>query len=449
MWERYSYYNMFALLALFLVAPIADGGMAWQNGDALRFFGLYLLTISTAPLLGGYVADRWLRADRALMVGGATLFAGHSLLAMPNIIRWYADHHGAMAMTPYMTQHHLALAQLPAPALPADLAGPYALSSLAFYGAIIFVAIGNGMFKPILTVIVGRLPYATPAERERGFTTFFVFNNIGGLMSVLIGGVLAQSLGWGWAFGAAAIGMAIAVVATLAFRRRYILPFVETAPVPVVAEASTPGLWRSQLPVVLLMLMMTVSAMCSYQSYGFVSLFNDGLVDRSFAGVTIPASWFTAIDPISVLVFSPILIALWKRQGLGHDWTPTVKFAVGFVMMATAFAAMIAAAKQAEVMGKASPVWIIYTIFVMAFTQLLTTPAAMSAITRLAPAHRQTFAVGLLTTALGIGGWFSGKIGGLAMDAGMVPVLLGLTAFSVAGAIVLALVRRRMARMTI
>lgn len=450
MWERYSYYNMFALLPLFLVAPLATGGMAWSGGDALRFFGLYLLVVSLAPLAGGYIADRWLPGHRALQLGAVGLMAGHALLAAPIAVRWWVDTHGAMPMTPFMTAAGLPMAALPTPvSLPPALATPYLVGSFGFYGAILLVAVGNGLFKPILTVVVGRLPHRDAATRETAFTTFFLFNNIGGLGSVLVGGWLAQSRGWGSAFGAAALGMAISLVTMLVVQRHYVLPFLADAPLHKTVASPTPVHTNAMRPIAVVLFVGVLFVICSYQSYGLVSLFNAGMVDRVVLGFEVPPSWVQAVDPLTIMLFTPVLVALWRRGCLGHDWSPTVKYGVSFLVMATGFAALIGGAWQAQAAGKANMLWVIYTVFAMAFAQLLTTPAAMSAVTRLAPAGRQTLAVGAMTAAFGIGGWLSGRVGALAMESDMVMVLAGLIGAALAVALVVLALRHRLARLTI
>jgi POT family proton-dependent oligopeptide transporter len=449
-WERYCFYNMFALLALFAAAPVDHGGMGWSDGQALRFFGVYLLTVTLAPLFGGFITDRWLRGDRSLKAGAALLVVGHSLFMGPNLIPWLVEHFTGAPMLAILQHAGAPLGRLvPPPGVPANLALPYLGISVCFYGAVVFVAIGSALFKPILTVVIGRLPHANGAERNGAFTTFFLFANIGGLFSTLLGGWLAQSFGWGWAFAAAAAGMVVALFAMTAFKSRYIEPFLGGEPRredggAAVIPSRSPGLAGAVLLSILI-----VSAVCSYQSYGFVSLFTANLVDRTIVGFTVPPSWFTAVNPVTIMVLTPILMRAWRKGGLGHDWSATGKFAAGFFLMALAFCGLAAAAAQAHGPVKANPLWIVGAIALIAAEELLTSPAGLAAITRLAPEHRQNIAVGAYGAAAGVGAWLSGKVGALAIEAGPMRVLPILAGASLLCGLLLVWQRRRLAAIAI
>jgi POT family proton-dependent oligopeptide transporter len=448
-WERYSYYNMWTLLPLFAAAAVAEGGMGWSNGDSLRFFGVYLLTTSLAPLLGGYISDQWLGGERALKLGAFGLLAGHSMFALAAIVPWITEQLSGVPMRELLASEQVVMGGWSRPEnLPEGLLLPYLAISVCFYGAVALVALGGGLFKPVLTVVVGRLPHPDMAARNRAFTTFFLFLNIGGLMSTLLGGLLAQAFGWGWAFGAAAAGMGIARLLMSVYGRRYIRPYVSAEP-----EANTKDLeqppredWSFLRPIGLLLLIYTFTTLIGYQSYGFINLFTADLVDRNIFGFLVPPSWFVALNPITIMVLTPVVLWLWRREGLGYNWTVSNKFAAGFVLMTAAFACISAGSLQASEAGLASPIWAILGIILIASNELLTTPAGWTTITRLTPAKRQNVAVGAWSAAAGIGGWFSGRVGALAMEADMTRVLLGIMAASALCALLLFVYRKPLAR---
>lgn len=447
-WERYSFYNMFALLALFVSAPIAKGGMGWSDGDALRFFGVYLLAVQTAPVLGGWLADRWLSGWVALRVGGILLLIGHALLTVPNLIPVVAQWLSGMPILDMLSAARVPLGGLHIPAgVPVALVLPHQLISASFYLAVVFVALGNGLFKPVLTMVVGRLPHAGPAERDSAFTIFFLFINIGGLASTLFGGWLADRYGWGWAFGAAALGMAVAVVTMTGLAPRYIKPFLPAhglgRAAPAQSGSATSG-WIGGVAVLLAIFV----AMCaaSYQSYGMISLFNAKLVDRSVGGVVIPPAWFTALNPITIMLLTPVLLRTWRRGGLGYDWSATTKFAAGFALMAAAFVPLVLAALQARSGGLASPLWVAATIIVIAGVELLTAPAVSASLTRITPPHRQALVLGLASAAAGLGAWLSGRVGAAALESDVAIVVGLLCAACAMAAGLLFLLRRRLAQ---
>jgi POT family proton-dependent oligopeptide transporter len=446
-WERYSFYNMFALLPLFISAPTAKGGLGWTDAQALGFFGVYLLSVQLAPLIGGYVTDRWLRGGRAITLGSLSLMLGHGLLAMATLAPWLSRR----AMAPWLDRTDSRLGEWAAPpGLPASLHTPYLVTTLCFFGAVFFVALGNGLFKPVLSVVVGRLPHASPGARDRAFTTYFLFINMGGILSTLLGGWLSQTLGWGWAFAAAAAGMAVALMVLARYNRAYIRPFAALEGRGLSsAESSADRDLSFVLPVALLLAIVIVGGICSYQSYGFVSLFTARLVDRNVGGFLIPPSWFTAVNPITIMLVTPIVMRWWARGGLGHNWSPTTKYASAFFLMALAFLALTSASVQAHTGAKASPVWIFFSIAIIAVTELIVAPATLSAMSRLPPPGRQNLTMGAYAAAMGVGAWLSGKLGAGIMGPQMTPALGGLIGVCITCGTFLVLLRRPLARLGI
>ena len=411
-WERYSFFTLFTLLPLFVAAPLAKGGLGWSPGGALRFFGAYLLAVQIAPVAGGWIADHWLGAKAALRGGATALMLGHIAMAAATQLR----------------------------SVPA-----------AFYLSVALVAIGNGLFKPVLTVVVGRLPHADNAARNAAFTTFFLYLNIGGLASLVLGGWLAERLGWVWAFAASASGMAIAIVAMSVLEPAYIRPFVDRSRrgggSGAVAGPDAPTRW----PIGVALAFLTYMVVCSfsYQSYGFVNLFTARLVDRDVAGFAVPPSWFAALNPLTILVVSPLLVMLWGRRGLGYDWRPTTRVAASLAGMAVAFGLLAAAARQVSVVGLASPIWVVVAIMLIATAELLFTPALNSAVTRLLPVRHQNVGIGGLAASAGVGAWFSGRIGAIAMEGDMAAVLPMIAAGALVAAGLLITARAPLARLTL
>jgi POT family proton-dependent oligopeptide transporter len=169
-------------------------------------------------------------------------------------------------------------------------------------------------------------------------------------------------------------------------------------------------------PMLVLLGLVVVCASISYQSYGFVALFTSRLVARTVFGFTIPPAWFTALNPITIMFLTPLLLALWRRGGIGARWTEVQRIAAGLVAMAIGFTPLVAAALQARGGQLASPLWVAFAIMLIASSELLYSPAALSAATRLAPKKYQTLAVGAQGSATGLGGWVSGQLGALAFE---------------------------------
>ena len=183
LWERFSYYGMRALLTLFMVAPIAQGGLALGTEDAARIYGNYTMAVYMLSIPGGFLADRVLGARRSVLLGGWIIALGHYALAVP--------------------------------------------SEVTFYAGLVLVAIGTGLFKPNISGLVGALYAKGDERRDAGFSLFYMGINIGAFIAPLITGFLAQSAwfkgwlanagfdpaaSWHWGFAAAGIGMTIGAV---------------------------------------------------------------------------------------------------------------------------------------------------------------------------------------------------------------------------------------------
>lgn len=399
MWERYSFFTLFAMLALYATAPTATGGLGWEKAATLRFFGVYLVVVQLAPLIGGWAVDRWIPAARALTLGALLLLAGHLLMAAPALIRLAA---------PAAAPAGVEMADWSPAGLNGDALTAYRAVSASFYGAILLIALGNGLFKPVLTVIVGRLPHVDRLARDRAFSTYFVFLNIGGLLSLVLGGWLSSRFGWSAVFVGAAAGMGIACISTALNRRTYIDPFAgRVAEQPGEAVGPVAARWRSGVALVLAIFM--VATVFTYQSYGFVSLFTETYVDRRIASFTVPTPWFTTLNPLTIMALSPAFAVLAARGRLGGDRTGVPRLALTFVLMAAAFGLLAAVVPRPGTLAPATALCL--ALILLACSELASTPVFNALLTRLAPPRFQTLAVGASSAAVALGAWASGQVG--------------------------------------
>ena len=169
MWERFSYYGMRALLVLFLV-EIAFGNGSWERSDALALYGIYTGLVYFTPMIGGILADRLLGYRKAVVLGAAIMTAGHACMAFE--------------------------------------------TSTLFYTGLGLLIVGNGLFKPNISSIVGQL-YDKDEERKDGaYTIFYMGINSGAFLGILLCSYYGESADWGYSygFGLAGIFMFIGLV---------------------------------------------------------------------------------------------------------------------------------------------------------------------------------------------------------------------------------------------
>jgi proton-dependent oligopeptide transporter, POT family len=183
MWERFSYYGMRALLILFMTAPVTAGGLGFNTAAAGPIYALYVSSVYLLSVPGGWVADRILGLRRSVFVGGVIIMAGHICLAIPSL--------------------------------------------KTFYLGLVLIAVGTGLLKSNVSVLVGKLYGSDDVRRDAGYSIYYMGINTGGFIAPLITGWLAQSkefkhilaswgfspeASWHWGFGAAALGMFLGLV---------------------------------------------------------------------------------------------------------------------------------------------------------------------------------------------------------------------------------------------
>ena len=176
MWERFSYYGMRAFLILYMVTPVADGGLGFSDPDAASIYGTYTGSVWGAAILGGIVADRFLGQYRSVLIGGIIIALGHFTLAFK--------------------------------ALP------------FFYTGLALIVVGTGLLKPNVSTLVGSLYPHGDSRRDAGFSIFYMGINLGALIGPLIAGYLAQRVDWHLGFACAGVGMAFGLTQYVLGKKR-------------------------------------------------------------------------------------------------------------------------------------------------------------------------------------------------------------------------------------
>src|SRR5215469_1030650 len=206
MWERFTYYGMRAVLILYMVAAVSKGGMGLDDRTSSAIYGMYIGGTSLLGLLGGWIADRLIGAQRAVPVGAVLIIAGNLMLALG--------------------------------------------SAAPFFAGLLVITVGVGLLKPNASVMVAGLYPEGGARRDAGFSFFYMGINLGAFIGPFIVGAAAELIGWRWGFVASALGMAAGLVQYL-YTRRYLGSAGGTP------EADRRGSW---LPVIALIAVVAVVA---------------------------------------------------------------------------------------------------------------------------------------------------------------------------------------------
>ena len=390
MWERFSYYGMRALLVLYLISSTSEelaGGAAnlnpgfgWSEEAAYLLYGIYTWAVYLTPIVGGWLADRFLGTHRSMIVGGWIIAAGHILLAGTELF-------GITAGAAVTLQ-----------------TGPGAL--LCFVGGLALIVVGTGFFKPCVSVMVGQLYGPNDERRDGGFTIFYMGINVGALLAPLIAGTLGETVGWHWGFGSAAIGMILGITLYQTFRSRYLegigLPpkaepktVEETAPRPPLSRVE----WQRIGVILVLAFVANIAFWAAFEQAGSsMNVFAAQNTDRTLWGLLdspFPATWYQSVNPAAIILFAPVFAWLWvflNHRGLNPS-TPT-KFALGLWLLGLAFLSMVFGAMDAQD-GLAAPHWLLITFVVYTWGELCLSPVGLSMVTKLAPVHLQSVMMGL------------------------------------------------------
>jgi POT family proton-dependent oligopeptide transporter len=424
MWERFSYYGMRALLVLFMVDSVRDGGLGMTDTVATAIYGLYTAAVYLGALPGGWVADRLLGAQRAVWYGGIVIAAGHFTLAIPR--------------------------------------------REAFYLGLILIVLGTALLKPNISAIVGELYPEGGARRDAGFTVFYMGINLGATLGPLVCSALGEKLNWHYGFAAAGVGMVLGLVQYRLTghhlgqagrqpsqggpgrRRDWLLAALATGALllvvalafagvlrlnPVTLARNTTyvivavallyfglafscfGLERAEKKRMVVIAVLFVAAAMFWSGFeqagSTLNLFAERYTQRVLAGFEVPAGWFQSLNPLFIITLAPLTAWLWLALARRHlNPALPIKFAAGLVLLGFGFLVMAGAAKFVGAHSKVWPTWLITTYFVHSVAELCLSPVGLSSVTKLAPRRLVGQMMGIWFLASSLGNLIAGLIAG-------------------------------------
>ncbi len=391
MWERFSYYGMRALLVLYMVKALEFG-----TEKAGAVYGWYTGLVYFTPLIGGYLADRYLGPRLCVLIGGIFIALGHFTLAIPT--------------------------------LP------------AFFIALCLLIIGTGFFKSNISTIVGLLYEENDPRRDGGFTIFYMGINLGAFLSPLVCGTLGEKVGWHYGFAAAGVGMVLGLLIYYFYQHKYLgdKGLHVTAANQAIKRENKP-LTREEKERVAVIFVLTFFAVFFWASFeqagSSLTLFADRSTNRVIPWINweFPTSYFQAVNPLFILLFAPLYSQMWftlaKKQ---IEPSIPMKFVIALVLVGVGFILMVAAAYLFEVSGPVAVFWLLGAYLFHTLGELCLSPVGLSMVTKLAPMKFASLLMGTWFlsnfTANLVGGLFAGNYD--AMDHKLFFLLPVLTAFA-------------------
>ena len=411
MWERFSYYGMRAILIFYLVQH-----WAFTDSKSTLIYGAYTALVYITPVLGGYLADRYLGQRKAVLFGGLLLAAGHSLMAVEGV------------------------------------GGQDDPTINVFWAALAFIIVGSGFLKANISVMVGQLYKLTDVRRDGAYTIFYMGINLGAAVGTILVAYLGQTVGWGWGFGLAGIGMLAGLIVFVLGKAT--LNGSGEAPFPLskgkeyslygIGIASVAVIWAlvQYQDVIQTLLMISGIGLLGYVLYesfklekeprermfailflislnplfwglfeqagGSMNLFTDRFVDRS----GVPAGIFQSINPIYIILLAPLFAGLWQWLGRkGREPSAPAKFALALGQMGLANLVLVWGA-EAYGVAAMTPVILVFAYYLFATTaELCLSPVGLSAMNRLSPKFLASLIMGAWFYMTAVGNFVAGKIG--------------------------------------
>ncbi|HJO95351.1 MAG TPA: oligopeptide:H+ symporter, partial [Victivallales bacterium] len=410
-WERFGYYGMVALITLYFVQALG-----YTEALSFQTYGIFVALVYGYGAIGGYIGDKYLGTKRTIVLGALTLFVGYSVMV-------------------------------------------FSTPETVFY-ALGIIAAGNGLFKPNPSSLLSKCYTKNDVRMHSGFTMYYMAINLGALISMTATPFIAKYINWHVAFLVSSIGMLLAVINYLYFKKTvedagseadrkpfsisrigivivgtiivsYIngillvhLTLAQTLVWVVVAilfgiyfvfASKEKKQSRNRMIVAFVLILEAIAFFTLYQqmqtSVNFYTINN---VTTTFFGYTIPPLVFQNINSLIIIIGSPILAAFYmNRARKGKDLRITTKFAVGMFLMGLAFLSLYVSPLFADKTGHVSSLWVFIFYIFEGPGELLISALGVAMVAELVPGKLVGFVMGLWFLTSAIGGVTGGLVASL------------------------------------
>ena len=414
MWERFSYYGMRALLIFYLTKH-----WLFSDEQSSIIYGAYTALVYITPVVGGYLADRYLGQRKAVMFGAVLLTMGHFFMAFEGDAG--VGHVGNPAIN-------------------------------IFWMALALIIVGSGFLKANISVIVGQLYPRTDVRRDGAYTIFYMGINLGAALGSLLCGYIGETYGWSYGFGLAGFGMLLGLIVFIWGKPLLMGRGEPPRPLTKQTELSMYGLGFGMVFICWLavqyqslvgyVLGLFGGALVLYVLFTAVTKLDREARDRIFAAMFliltsiifwalfeqagsslnlfterhvsrggVPASMFQSINAIYIILLAPIFATAWTVLGRkGLEPSAPFKFGLGVVQVGLGFLVLVWGAQSVGI-NVPTPVIFIFLIYLLHTTgELCLSPVGLSAMNRLAPAHMASLIMGTWFFASATGNFAAGLI---------------------------------------
>jgi proton-dependent oligopeptide transporter, POT family len=368
-WMQFSFFGMRTILVYYMTKELMIG-----QKHASLIYGGYAAAVYFTPIFGGIIADRVLGKFRAVILGASLMALGHFMMTFESL----------------------------------------------FFPALAAIALGNGFFLPSLSSQINSLYASDDPRLASAYNIYYVGINLGAFAAPFVCGTLGEAYGWHWGFGAAGIGMLIALV-TYVLGARY-LPPDEIAPrAAAVREApERSGAFRARFALLIGVMLAVVVFRGAYEQNGnSIALWTDEGVNRAVtAHFSIPMTWFQSINPLLIFLLTPVYVVVWTRLARhGREPSSVQKMVVGAIIVGLSYIVSAVAAHVSAVEHmRTSWFWLTAYFVVLTIGELFILPVGLGLFGRLAPKGYEATTIATWFFAGFAGNIFAGALGTLWSD---------------------------------
>ena len=436
MWERFSYYGMRALLVLYLV-----NSLNYSDAEALHIYAIYTGLVYLTPIIGGYLADKYLGTQKTIFIGGITMMLGHFLMAFPNLL----------------------------------------------FLAMGLLIIGNGYFKPNISTLLGRLYKDNDVRRDSGFSIFYIGINLGAFLAPLIVGYVGETINWHYGFAIAGLGMLAGLIQFYLGQNKIIqedlsnktkklsvgdwllISSLSLINIPIILFIFEINniiniyayelLTLSILLIVILFLkkkgksifirddikkILYISILSLFviffwigfeQAGGSLTLYASNSIDRNLFGFIIPASFFQSINPLIIILLGPLIANFWlKLDNSDFKVNTSQKMGIGLILLSAGFF-LIMYVNNSDA-ASISLWWLVGVYFLHTLGELCLSPIGLSMVTKVSPKKIASLMMGFWFLSSAIANYSAGKLPTI-LQANNLDLFTFLTIMSLAAGIIL------------
>lgn len=413
MWERFSFYGMKALLIFYLTKY-----HLFSDDSGNLLIGSYAALVYAVPVIGGFIADKYLGFRKAIIFGGVMLVLGHLGMA-------YEGNAATQSMTGEIVRDNVALQ--------------------IFYFSLSLIIVGVGFLKANISSLVGELYDIGDKRRDSGFTIFYMGINLGSFLATIVCAWLGENYGWSYGFGAAGIGMFFGLITFISGKRflegkgeSKASDFLEKKSFGVKNEwliyiasalsvlffwqmvqshdavswilkiagglsflyivyyavTQLSGKERDQLIALTILIVFTIVFWALFeQAYTSLNLFADRILDRKVLGFELTAGQFLSFNALFIILLAPVFAWMWVKLGKYNPNT-AVKFSLALILVGLGFGSLVLGINVSET-GKVAAFWLILTYLLHTCGELSLSPVGLSAVTKLSPVKIVGFMMGV------------------------------------------------------